>query len=116
MKLRFQADADLNQRIVAGVQRLEPAIDFLTAGQSALGAKADPVVLRICAEGGRILVTHDQKTIPHHFAAFISERSSPGVIIVPQDMPIGQAVRELFLAWSASEAEEWVNMIRRLPL
>lgn len=116
MKLRFQADADLNQRIVAGVQRLEPAIDFRTAGQAALEAKADPEVLKLATEAGCILVTHDQKTIPHHFAAFISERSSPGVIIVPQDMPIGQAVRELFLAWAASEAEEWVNTIRRLPL
>jgi len=116
MKLRFQADADLNQRIVAGVQRLEPAIDFRTAGQAALEAKSDAEVLKLAMEAGRILVTHDQKTIPHHFAAFICERSSPGVIIVPQDMPIGQAVRELFLAWAASEAEEWVNTIRRLPL
>ena len=54
--------------------------------------------------------------MPHHFAAFIAGRSSPGVIIVPQDMPIGQAVQELYLAWTASEAEEWVNGIRRLPL
>ena len=29
------------------------------------------------------------------FAAFISDRSSPGVIIVPQDIPIGQAVQEI---------------------
>ena len=116
MKLRFQADADLNQRIVAGVLRLEPAIDFLTAGQANLGAKTDLEVLGLAAEAGRILVTHDQKTIPHHFATFISQRTCPGVIIVPQDMPIGQAVRELFLAWAASESEEWVNTIRRLPL
>lgn len=31
MKLRLQADADLNQRIVAGVLRCEPGIDFQTA-------------------------------------------------------------------------------------
>ena len=63
-----------------------------------------------------MLVTNDQKTITHHFAALIVGRSSPGVIIVPQDMPIGQAAQELYLAWTASEAEEWVNGIRRLPL
>ena len=45
MKLRFQADADLNQRIVAGVQRLEPAIDLQTAGHAMLEGKADPEVL-----------------------------------------------------------------------
>ncbi|MDP1586812.1 MAG: hypothetical protein Q8M07_03615 [Prosthecobacter sp.] len=31
MKPRFQADADLDQRIVAGLARLEPAVDFQTA-------------------------------------------------------------------------------------
>ena len=60
--------------------------------------KADPDVLIYCADQERVLVTHDQKTMPHHFAEFIAGRSSPGVIIVPQDMPIGQAVQELYLA------------------
>jgi len=31
MKIRFQADADLNEDIVSGVLRLEPSIDFQTA-------------------------------------------------------------------------------------
>ena len=116
MKLRFQADADFNHRIVAGLRRLEPVIDLQTAGQATLEGKADPEVLALCADQGRTLVTHDQKTMPHHFAAFIAGRSSPGVIIVPQDLPIGQAVQELYLARTASEAEEWVHVIRRLPL
>ncbi len=116
MKLRLQADADLNQRIIAGVWRLEPAIDFQTATQAALEGRTDPEVLEYCAGQGRILVTHDQRTMPQHFAARIASSQSPGVIIVPQDMPIGQAVQELYLAWMASEAEEWVNCIRRLPL
>lgn len=116
MKPRFQADADLNQRIVAGVMRLEPAIDFQMATQAKIEGLLDPDVLRQCAVAGRILVTHDQRTMPHHFAEMIAEQSSPGVIIVPQDLPIGHAVRDLYLAWTASEAEEWINMIRRLPL
>lgn len=31
MKIRYQADNDLNQRIVAAVRRLVPEIDFQTA-------------------------------------------------------------------------------------
>ena len=116
MKLRLQADADLNQRIVAGVWRLEPAVDFQTATQGVLEGRTDPEVLEYCAGQGRTLVTHDQRTMPLHFATLIASGSSPGVIIVPQDMPIGQAVRELYLAWMASDAEEWINAIRRLPL
>ena len=52
--------------------------------------------------------------MPHHFGEFIRDHRSPGVIVVPQSMPIAQAIGELHLAWSASEAEEWVNSIRRL--
>ena len=116
MKLRLQADADLNQQIVTGLRRLEPSADFQTAGSAALEGKLDPDVLAFCADSERLLVTHDQRTMPHHFGEFIRDHRSPGVIIVPQSMPIAQAIGELHLAWSASEAEEWVNSIRRLPV
>lgn len=116
MKPRFQADADLNQRIVAGVVRLEPAIDFQTAAQASLEGRTDTEVLRLCAEAGRVLVTHDQRTMPQHFSQLITDRDSPGVIIVPQALPIGAAVQDLYLAWAATDAAEWTNAIRRLPL
>ena len=116
MKLRRQADADLNQRIVTGLRRLEPAVDFQTAAAAALEGKLDPDVLAFCADCGRVLVTHDQRTMPRHFGEFIRDARSPGVIIVPQNMPIAQAIDELYLAWCASEAEEWTDGIRRLPL
>ena len=46
----------------------------------------------------------------------MATRASRGAIIVPQKMPVGRAVQELYLAWAASEAKEWVNCIRWLPL
>lgn len=116
MKPRFQADADLDQRIVAGLARLEPAVDFQTAHEARLEGLPDEQVLAICAGTGRILVTHDQKTMPHHFAAHIGSQSSPGVIVVPHHMSVGIAVQELYLAWTASDAQEWQNRILRLPL
>ncbi len=36
MKVRYQADADLNEDIVNGVRRRVPEIDFKTATESAL--------------------------------------------------------------------------------
>lgn len=116
MKPTFQADADLDQRIVAGLMRLEPSIDFQTAHEARLKSVPDDEVLALCAHTGRILVSHDQKTMPAHFATFIASQESPGVIIVPHHMPVGEAVRELYLAWTASEAAEWRNRILRLPL
>lgn len=45
MKVRFQADADLNAEIVAGVLRREPSIDFQTADEANLRRFPDPEVL-----------------------------------------------------------------------
>jgi len=74
------------------------------------------VVLERAAQEGRVLVSHDRRTMPHHFAAFIAVRTSAGVILAPKNLSIHQAVEDLMLAWEASEAEEWVNQIDSLPL
>ena len=116
MKLRFQADADLNQIIVRAVLRREPTIDFQTAHDGKLAGVEDPEVLSRAAEAGRILVTHDGKTIPTHFGQFITKHQSPGVLIVPQSLPGHLAADDLIVIWSASEAEEWQNRIFYLPI
>ena len=116
MKLRFQADADLDRRIVAGLLRVEPSIDFEVGPHEKFEGVPDPDVLNYCVECERVLVTHDAKTMPIHFAEFVAEQSSPGVILVPQSLSIRDSIDELYLIWSASEAEEWQNMIMRLPL
>lgn len=64
MKIRFQADADLRQAIVTAVVRREPTIDVQTAIEAGLPGLEDPEVLAIAAESGRLLVTHDAKTMP----------------------------------------------------
>lgn len=85
MTPRFQADADFNQKIVLGLRRREPAVDFHDAHEGGVIGAPDLEVLRIAAESGRVLVSHDRKTMPAHFARFLESRSSPGVIIVAQD-------------------------------
>jgi predicted nuclease of predicted toxin-antitoxin system len=71
MNVRFQADADLNEDIVAGVVRREPTIDFQTADEANLRGLPDPQVLALAAQENRILVTHDRRTMPRHFADLI---------------------------------------------
>jgi hypothetical protein len=55
MKVRFQADADLNAEIVAGVLRREPSIDFQTADEANLRRFPDPEVLALAAQENRIV-------------------------------------------------------------
>src|SRR5438045_3154162 len=54
--------------------------------------------------------------MPAAFGEFLERRSSPGVFIVPQSMPLLTAIEGLVMIWAASEAEEWLNRICRLPL
>lgn len=116
MRIRFQADADLNHIILAALTRRVPEVDFGSAAEAGLGGMADTAVLAQTAEEGRVLVSHDQRTMPSHFAEFIQTTSSSGVIIVPQALGVLQTVEELLLVWSASDAEEWINRIAYLPI
>ena len=116
MSVRFQADADLNHIIVKATLRREPSIDFQTAHAAGLVGVPDPEVLALAALAGRVLVTHDRKTMATHFAEFIGHAPSSGVIVVPQKLPVRAAVEDLLLIWTASEAEEWRNRIQVLPL
>ena len=116
MKVRFQADADLNHAIVSATLRREPTIDFRSAPSADLAGRDDMEVLAIAAQEGRVLVSHDTRTMPGHFAEFISNNTSTGVVIASQRLGIAVVVEELLLIWSASDADEWVNRITHLPL
>lgn len=116
MRPRFQADADFNHKIVVGLRRREPAIDLLSAHEGGVIGAPDPDVLRIAAESRRILISHDRKTMPGHFARYRETRSSPGVIIVSQDLDIGAAIEDLLLIWLATEPEEWIDHLGFVPV
>jgi predicted nuclease of predicted toxin-antitoxin system len=116
MKIRFLADADFNHDVVKGVVRREPGIDFQAAEGAELRGLSDLEVLAVAASEGRVLVSHDRKTMPHAFAEFVKTTSSPGVFIISQKADTLAAIEALLLVWAASEAEEWINRICALPL
>jgi hypothetical protein len=116
MKIRFQADNDLDEDILRAVKRLEPAIDFQRAPELSLHTGIlDPEVLRLCAEENRMLVTHDRHSMPDHFLEFIQQHNSPGVFIISRKLPVGKAAEWLLLYWVASTAEEYQNQIIDIP-
>jgi len=116
LKIRFLADANFNQKIVAGLLVREPQVDF-ELPQNAIPEKMeDPEVLKLGAARGRIIVTHDVRTMLAHFGDFVAVQPCPGLILAPKKMPIGAAIEDLLVIWQVSEAAEWVNQMRRLPL
>jgi hypothetical protein len=83
VRVRFQADADLNEDVVAATLRRQPLITFRRALEAGLHGLADPEVLACAAADGAIVVTHDRRTMPGHIATFIQSTESAGVLIVP---------------------------------
>jgi hypothetical protein len=116
MRIRFQADADLNQIIVAAVLRRLPEADFRSAASAGLAGLNDLEVLALAAKDGRVLVTHDKQTMPRHFGEFIAKTPSAGVIVVQQRLPVARVLEDLVLIWNGSQATEWTNRLIYLPL
>lgn len=116
MKVLYQADNDLRKAIVRGAVRREPQMNFRSAQAARLDGVPDPDVLGFAADEGRILVSHDFQTMPKHFRRFTQHRrSSPGVLLVRQDLPASEAVETLVPIWEASEAVEWANRLCLFP-
>ena len=107
----LQADANLKAAIVFGVRRHGPEIDFKRAEAVPLTGIKDPEVLAIAAKERRILVTHDERTMPRHLRDFTRHTPSPGVIIVPEDMAIGAAIESILLICGSTHAEELQDAI-----
>ena len=84
MRLRFQADGDLNESIVRGVLRLNLAIDFKTAPAAGRQSLRDFEVLTVAATEGRVLVSHHRKTMPRAFGEFVRAPRSPGLLRISQ--------------------------------
>ena len=116
MKIKFQADSDLNEDILNGVIRRVPEIDFRTASDASLDGLNDSTVLALAASEGRILVTHDRRTMPHHFAKFIEVETCPGLNVVSQKASVGTIIDDLILIWHVSDPSEFLNSVRTLPL
>jgi hypothetical protein len=117
VKPRFQADNDLRSSIRTGVLRHEPSIDFQSAHAAKLDSVPDAEVLRLAMVQDRILISHDENSMPAHFGAFLAGGNrSPGVLLVPQVAPVGRVIESILLVWIASDAAEWINRIAWLPI
>lgn len=115
--MRFLADENFDNDILRGVLREDPTVDFIRVQDTEVYEADDPIVLAWAAQEGRIVLTHDVKTMTR----FAYERVEaglpmPGVIEIPRHVPIGQAISELLTLIGASDAADWENQVTYLPL
>jgi hypothetical protein len=115
--LRLLIDQDLDQVILRGLLLRVPNLDVITAHQADLSDISDPELLAWAAEQGRIVVTHDRRTMPYHAADRMAEGERvAGIIIVSRRLPVSQVIDDLEIIVSCSEVEEWENVLKYLPL
>jgi hypothetical protein len=115
LKIRFQADADIDPDIRKGLLRREPSIDFRPAAGTIPDGALDPKVLRIAAEDGRVLVSGDLRTMHVHFHGFAATHESPGVLLIPSSRSIGAAIEGLLFVWLNWTPDDLRNRIQWLP-
>ena len=111
MKVRYQADADFNEDILTGVLRRAPEVDFQTAHDARLGGLEDSKVLAIAADEGRILVTHDRKTMPRHFGELMGHKKQgkpkhlpAKLLAIRQALGVSQSEMVKYLSFKVTSA------------
>lgn len=115
--LRFAADENFNNDIVWGLLRRTPELDIIRIQDVGLTRADDPTVLAWAADTGRILLTHDVKTITRYaYERVALGEGMPGVVEVSQLMPIGSVIDDLLLLAEASTESEWQGQVLYLPL
>jgi hypothetical protein len=115
--IRFAADENFDNNILRGLQRRQPNLDLVRIQDTEIFQSADPVVLEWVAKEGRILLTHDTRTMPDHaYERVKQEKPMPGVFIINDQLPIGQVIEELLIIVGASDASEWENLVVFFPL
>lgn len=114
--LRLLIDQDLDHDILRGLIRRIPQLDAVTAFEIGMRDATDPELLIRAAQEGRVIITHDRRTMPTHAAGLMNEgKHIAGLFVVLRRLPLHQVLEDLELMITCSENDEWVNVIRYLP-
>ncbi|SRR5579883_1889371 len=114
--LSVLADENFSHRILRGIRLRVSGLDVVVAQDVGLAGKKDSTLLAWAAEQRRIVLTHDRQTIPK--VAYERIRASqpvPGIIIVSDTMPIGEAVEDLTIYLECGATEDFDNLVIFLP-
>jgi hypothetical protein len=110
-------DQDFDHDILRALERRIPGLDYVTTAEMGLSKTPDPELLEWAMNKRRVILTHDQSTMPDHIAERMSNGHDIfGVIIVPRSLPIRLAIEELELIVGGSGQQEYFNRYLYLPL
>jgi hypothetical protein len=115
--LRLVSDENFNGDIIRGLRLRLPNLDLVRWLDVGGEGADDAVVLAWAAQNERIVLTHDRTTFPRYaFERVEAGDAMPGVFVVNDRMPIGQAITELLIVDACSEQGEWIDRVLYFPL
>jgi hypothetical protein len=115
--LKLVSDENFDGDILRGLYRRRPSLEIVRAQDVGLSATPDSDVLAWAAVEGRILLTHDRDTMPNFaYDRVRAGQTMPGVFLVSDLMPVGQAIDEILLAIECLTPEECRDFVRFFPL
>jgi len=115
--IRLGADEDFKRQILRGLRRLRPDLDLVRVQDVGLSGSDDATNLEWAASEGRVLLTHDAKTMTHFaYQRVVAGFVMSGLLVVSQDMQIGQAIEEVLIVAECITEGEWEGQVRYLPL
>lgn len=116
---RFLTDEGFNMDVTTGLRRTYSGIDLITVQEAGLLHAPDPQILEGTRQLDRILLSHDVHTLPDFFYALLAQlppgEHLPGVLLVAQQAPIGNAIEWIGEVWGATRHDEWRDRVDRLP-
>jgi predicted nuclease of predicted toxin-antitoxin system len=115
--IRLLADENVNGHVLNGLAEREPSLDLITVKEAGLAGLSDPEILEWAAAHSRVLLTHDQRTIPNFAYARVTSRAPmPGVFLVNNEMPAGDAIEEIRIAVHCLSEEECNDVVKYFPM
>lgn len=115
--LRLVSDENFRGAVVRGLRLRAPGVDLVRVQDVGLLSAEDPAILAWAADQGRILLTHDRKTVPDFaYARLAAGLLMPGVFVVRRSLTVRQSIEELEIIVSGSTVDEWDGRVIFLPL
>jgi predicted nuclease of predicted toxin-antitoxin system len=115
--LHLLADEDFNGDIVRGLLLRQSDFDIIRIQDAGLAGADDPEILAWTAQNDRIVLTHDRATMPDFaYERLVAGERMPGMFVINDRSPIGQAIQEILLVAEWSSQAEWRDLIVHLPL
>ena len=100
---------------MTGLRRRLPDLDIIYIHELGMDGTPDPDILVWAAAENRVVVTHDAKTMPNYAHERLrAGLPMPGMVVVPDMMPIGRAIEELLLLIGTISDDEWADQVRYL--